>query len=400
MMKKIYFIIILFLMFLFPINVFAISDNYVDKIHDIVDKKVEEGKINIYLFRGEGCPHCADEEKWLETIKKEYGEQVNIYDFEVWNNKSNSKKLDKVKKEFDSKRNGVPFTVIGDSYYVGFSDSIKTNIENKIKEYLEISNQESNSNEDKKEEMSLPILGNVDVKKVSIPLVAIILGFIDGFNPCAMWILLFLINMLFRMENKKRAWILGFTFLFVSGLVYFLSMLGINFVISIVAIEWIKKALAVFIFVAGILNLKKYIKTRKEDAGCTVVDKNKRKKLSNKMKKITNSKSFIFAILGIIVLAASVNLIELACSLGFPMIFSEILAINNINGASRIIYLLIYILFYMIDDIVVFSISMFTLNATGITNKYNKLCTLISSIIMLIMGLLLFIKPEWLMLNF
>ena len=403
-MKK-YFWIILLIIFLAPINVFAISDSYVDKIHDIVDKKVEKDKINIYLFRGEGCPHCADEEKWLKIVEKEYKDKVNIYKFEVWYSKDNSKKLDKVKKVFDSKKNGVPFTVIGESYYVGYSDSIRSNMQNKINEYLEIkkvsnSNSNSNTEEEKKEEMNLPVLGDVDAKDVSIPLVAIILGFIDGFNPCAMWILLFLINILFRVENKKRAWILGFTFLFVSGLVYFLSMLGINFVISIVAIEWIKKALAIFILVAGILNFRKYLKTRKEEAGCAVVDKKKRKKISSRMKKIIESKSFLFAILGIIVLATSVNLIELACSLGFPMIFSEILAINDIQGVTKIIYLLIYILFYMIDDIVVFSISMFTLNATGVTNKYNKLCTLVSAIIMIVMGVLLIIKPEWLMLNF
>ena len=104
--------------------------------------------------------------------------------------------------------------------------------------------------------------------------------------------------------------------------------------------------------------------------------------------------------MGISTLAISVNLIELACSLGFPMIFTEMLTINNITGISRILYLLLYIFFYMIDDMVVFTISMITLQATGITNKYNKLCALVSSIIMIIMGLLLIFKPEWLMLNF
>ena len=104
--------------------------------------------------------------------------------------------------------------------------------------------------------------------------------------------------------------------------------------------------------------------------------------------------------MGIIVLAASVNLIELACSLGFPVIFTELLTINKVTGLIKIVYLLIYIFFYMIDDLFVFIVSMITLEATGITNKYNKLCTLISSIIMILMGLLLIFKQDWLMLNF
>ena len=249
--------------------------------------------------------------------------------------------------------------------------------------------------------MTLPIFGDVNVKSISLPLVAVILGFIDGFNPCAMWILLFLINLFINFNNKKKAWILGFTFLLVSALVYFISMLGINIVISkIIKINWLKMSIAIFILVAGLLNLRKYLKTRKDSAGCTVVNDQKRKTLITRMKKILNSKSFIISILGMIVLATSVNLIELTCSLGFPTTFTGILSINNVTGLIRIIYLLIYILFYMIDDLLVFTISMFTLEATGITNKYNKLCTLVSSIIMILMGTLLLIKPEWLMLNF
>ena len=118
------------------------------------------------------------------------------------------------------------------------------------------------------------------------------------------------------------------------------------------------------------------------------------------MRNIIKSKSFGLSLIGIIVLAATVNLIEMACSLGFPVVFNELLTVNNITGITKIIYLLIYIFFYMIDDMVVFAISMVTLEATGITNKYNKLCTLVSSIIMIIMGLLLLLKPDWLMLNF
>lgn len=390
-MKKFYWLII-FMICLIPFNVCAISDSYEDKIYEIVDVEKDSDKINIYLFRGEGCPHCAQEEEWLNSIKEEYGDYVNIYDFEVWHNDDNAKKLDKVKKELDSESTSIPFTVIGDNYYVGFSDITSSKMENQIKEYLDL---DANENE-----LNLPVLGKVDAKEVSLPLVAIVLGFIDGFNPCAMWILLFLINMLFRMENKKKCWILGFTFLLVSGLVYFLSMLGINLVLSVIAIKWIKILLAIFILVAGILNLRKYLKTRKEEAGCTVVDTKKRKKISSKMKKITSEQNIFLALIGVALLAASVNLIELACSLGFPVIFAEILDLNNINGITRIVYLLIYILFYMLDDIIVFTISMVTLQATGITNKYNKICTLVSSIIMILIGILLLFKPDWLMLNF
>ncbi|MBQ4032185.1 MAG: hypothetical protein II625_10560, partial [Bacilli bacterium] len=352
----------------------------------------KEEKVNLYLFHSADCSHCAAEIKWLSEIEDQYSEYLNVYKYEVTYDEANSKLMDQVVSKMKLSNQSLPLTIIGDKTFNGYSDTTASLIENQIKEYAEL---ESNPNE-----IKIPILGNINMKKVSIPLVAVVLGFIDGFNPCAMWILLFLINMFFGMKDRKKAWVLGMTFLLVSGLVYFLSMLGINFVLGIATIKWMKIAIALFILVAGILNMRKYFKIRKEEAGCTVVDSKKRKKLVTKMKKIMNSKTFFLAMLGIITLAVSVNLIELACSLGFPLIFTEILTINNIKGISRIIFLLIYIFFYMIDDMVVFAISMITVEATGITNKYNKLCTLISAIIMIAIGILLLVKPNWLMLNF
>ena len=391
-MKKRYLLIITILILLIPLNTYAISNKYTDKVSPITGTETTTEKINLYLFKGAECPHCKEELEWLKSIKEDHKDYINIYEFEVWHNEENAKYYEQVKDIMKSTTNSVPFTVIGKYYFIGFSDTTASNIENRIKEYAEL---KSNPNQ-----VKIPILGNINMKKVSIPLVAVVLGFIDGFNPCAMWILLFLINMFLGQKDKKRSWILGFTFLIVSGIIYFLSMLGMNIVLSVVAISWLKKAIAIFIFIAGILNLKKYLRTRKEEAGCEVVDDKKRKKLITKVRKIMNEKSFLLSLIGVSLLAASVNLIELACSLGFPMIFTEILTINNISGIIRIIYLLIYILFYMIDDMAVFTISMITLEATGITNKYNKLCTLVSAIIMIIMGILLLLKPDWLMLNF
>ena len=113
-----------------------------------------------------------------------------------------------------------------------------------------------------------------------------------------------------------------------------------------------------------------------------------------------SKKSTLLAIIGTIVLASSVNLIELACSLGFPTIYLELLSLNNVQGLSKIIYLLLYIFFYLIDDLVVFLIAVFTLKSKGISTRYNKFVNLIGGILMILMGILLIFKPEWIMLNF
>ena len=104
--------------------------------------------------------------------------------------------------------------------------------------------------------------------------------------------------------------------------------------------------------------------------------------------------------LGIITLAISVNIVELACSAGLPLLFTQVLALNNLEPYQSTIYMLIYIFFFLLDDLIVFMIAMFTLKVTGITTKYTKYTHLIGGIIMLIIGLLMMFKPEWLMFNF
>lgn len=383
--------LILFLLFLVPLNVSALDDDYKDIVAPIANKSVDDQKITVYLFHGQECPHCAEEKEFLESLENNYKDKVNFVFYEVWHDEQNAQIMTEVKNTLNVNQNSVPFTVIGNKYFIGYSQTISDSIKNTIDNYL---NDDQNN-----QSVNIPILGKIDMKSVSIPLVAIILGFVDGFNPCAMWVLLFLINMLLGMKNKKRMWLFGLIFLFTSGLVYFLSMLGISLILDVTSIIWLRTLIAIVALIFGIINLKSYIQERK-DTGCKVVNSKKRKKILETINKFTHEKNLILALIGVLLLAVSVNLIELSCSLGFPMIFTEILSLNNITGISRILYLILYIIFYLIDDLVVFLIAMISLRVSGISTKYNKLTHLIGGILMIIMGLLLIIKPEWLMFNF
>lgn len=393
-MKYIKKILLLLLFILIPFNAFALSEDYTDKVSEIVGKDVEDGKVNIYFFHKTSCPHCKKEGKLLDSLEQKY-ENINIYRFEVSGDSQNAKYLDEVKKLFDETSGGVPYTVIGTETFLGYNSYVGEKLEKTIQNYLDIKKE----TEQEKATFNLPIVGKTDAKEVSIPFVAILLGVIDGFNPCAMWVLLFLINMFIDMKDKKKMFILGYAFLFTSALVYFLSMLGISVVLNVTAVKQIQILIALVALVAGVLNIRTYIKTR-NDTGCHVVDDKKRKKMVKRVIKITKQESLFLALIGVIALAASVNLVELACSLGFPAIFSEILALNNVTGPLRILYLIIYVFFYMIDDLIVFTIAVSTFTIAAKSTKYTKYVNLIAGIIMILIGTLLIFKPEWVMFNF
>ena len=370
-------------------------------------------KVNLYLFHSETCVHCQAEIKYLKELEKKY-DNLKIHLYEVDRHKDNAEIMNNVKKQLKIDSPNVPFTVIGNYYYIGFSDGIGDGIEELVKKF-------SNESET---DMVKPILEGKEVpklkmvngdintinvagkeinpKELSLPVLSVVLGAIDGFNPCAMWVLIFLISMLFNMKDRKKMWFLGITFLTTSAIIYMLFMfawLGIATTL-LTKVTWFRYLIALVALIGAFLNLKGFYKSIKEGTGCEVVDKNKRKKIMGKIKKITSEKSFILAILGVIVLAASVNVIELACSAGIPVLFTNVLALNNTTMLQTIIYVAIYILFFLIDDIIVFLIAMLTLNIKAISTRYTKYSHLIGGILMLIIGLLMLLKPEWLMFNF
>lgn len=407
MKYKIFLIVFFFFLFFSPKLSFAISSDYEDVLYNVVGEEVVEGKVNVYFFYGDGCPHCAKEEVFLDRLEEKYSSYVQVFRYETWNNSDNASLMLSAKALLgETKTRSVPFTVIGNKETVGYNDYYGEKLENQLLEYLQLVDTDNIDN-DKAEtsivdenKFEIPLLGKIDAKDTSVGIVAIVLGLVDGFNPCAMWVLLFLINMLIGMENKRRMFLFGFVFLLTSAFVYFLSMLGISTFLSFVSVPTVRSIIGLIAVIVGIYNVRKYIITKNDNSGCHVVDDKKRKKIFNRIKKFTTEKNIFLALFGVILLAISVNAVELACSTVFPATFAEILAVNEISGIARIIYLLIYTLFYMIDDMVVFVIAVSTLTITTVSTKYGKLSSLFGGIIMLLVGVLLIFKPEWIMFNF
>lgn len=374
----------------------------------------EKKQVNLYLFHSNTCSHCKAETEFLNEIQKEY-ENLKINLYEINDVKENKELMINIKEKLNIDSPMVPFTVIGDYYYIGYNDGVKDGIKNLIEKYTseeqydvikdiidgkDVSNFKIKNGEINK---ISTVFGEIDPAKVSLPILSVIMGAIDGFNPCAMWVLIFLITMLFNMENKKRMWALGITFLVTSALIYLVFMfvwLGVATKL-LTTISWLKLLIGLIALIGAFINLKGFIKSIvKKDAGCEVVDNSKRKKIISKIKKYTSEKSFILAMLGVMLLAISVNAIELACSAGLPVLFTNVLALNDVNFIEKCIYIFIYIFFFLIDDIIVFFVAMFTLNIKALSTKYTKYSHLIGGIIMLIIGILMIFKPEWLMFNF
>ncbi len=409
--------------------------------------------INLYFFYGDGCPHCAQERQYIyESLNKKYP-NLNIYEYEIYYNYNNLSLLKEVASTLNIDISGVPFLVIGDSAFVGYAGGITSlEIEEKLEECLKgkctdqvanivglkpslvnlvisddvvmpnsdpdldtsienletatsvIEHEENNvvdnsvpeskTNQDNK--INIPLLGEISLADFSLPLVTIIMGALDGFNPCAMWTLLFLISLLLGIKNRKRMWLLGSVFIVSSALVYFLFMSAwLNLILFLGFVIWVRMLIGIIAILGGGYSLKEFIFNR--DGGCKVAGDEKRKKVFEKMRLVVDQNSLWLALGGIILLAAAVNLVEILCSAGLPAVYTQLLALNQIPTWQYYLYISLYILIFMLDDLFIFFVAMVTLEMTGITTKYARASRLIGGLIMLIIGILIIFKPGWLM---
>ncbi|MBU0660760.1 hypothetical protein KKG22_01110 [Patescibacteria group bacterium] len=363
-------------------------------------------KIDFSLFHSETCPHCKDEIEFIEDrLFKQYGEYVDFHLYEV-NDPDNLALWQQYAFFHDADIKGVPMTFIDGEVISGFGSEKTTGkeilrtLDRQIAEkFPEFTSKYVSFAGEEERTMTIPLIGDIQPETFSLPLLTVILGILDGFNPCAMWVLLFLISLLLGIEDRKRMWLLGTIFIFSSGIVYFFFMAAwlkfLMFVGMVFAVRLIIGVVAVGI---GVHSLKDYWDNRKNDGlVCKVSNKKGATKTFDKIKEIVYKKSIWWAVFGIVLLGFSVNLVELACSAGFPAIFTQVLSLNDLPQWKRYLYMFGYIIFYMLDDMIIFILAMITLQSKTVGSKYAKYANLAGGILMFVLGLLLVFKPQWLM---
>ena len=349
--------------------------------------------VELTLFYSQYCPHCEKEEIFLEKLVQKYPE-LKVTKYQVDTDKANQTLFQQTAQELGIKQLGVPLTVIGDQHFLGYGDDSTTGkaIELAVQKTLKI----KPKIEKLPSEISVPFFGNLEIASLSLPLFTVIIAALDGFNPCAMWTLLFLISLLLGMKDRVRMWILGVTFVITSASVYFLFLSAwLNFFLFVGYSLWVRYLIGFVALGAGGYYLYDYFKNK--DGTCKVTSNQKRQQVFAKLKEIATKKQFFLALLGIILLAIAVNMVELLCSAGLPAVYTQVLSFAKLPSLQYYGYLLLYILVFMLDDLIVFFTAMITLKAVGMEGKYARYSHLIGGILILLIGLLMLFKPEWLM---
>ena len=360
------------------------------------DFSLAQQKVEINFFYSAICPYCEKEKEFLKDLKNKYPE-IEVKEYEVLYHPENKEILNQFYEKYqvpEKDKGWVPITFTPDKYFIGFNQQIAEDIESCIKECLI-------GEKPAPQKIKIPVFGEIDISKMSLPALTVTLGALDGLNPCAMWILLFLIALLINTRSRKRMWLVGGTFILASGIVYYLILSAwLNLFLAISYVNLTRILIGAFALVVGVWQIKTFIGYR---GVCPVTDGSTkfgdriRNGLRDQAEKLALSPLTFGILIGVIILALGVNLVEFFCSAGLPAIYTRVLTLSQISTLSYYLYLLLYTFVFMLDDLIIFSLAVITLSRIGFTAKYNYWATLFGGLLIFALGILLIFKPELLM---
>ncbi len=403
------FIADLILMSAFALNPVAVAETSV-----LLPEKSGESAIqsaDIEVFVRNGCPHCAKAELFLQALKREQPAlRIVIHDVQ--------EPLALEQLQLLAKNQGlgmvrVPAFQVGGQLIVGFSDEITTGqlIRNALAQAQTPKNQDTSGSCEAKQSLSceagaevltqaaqpffLDFFGRrLSLDEVGLPLFTLAMGLLDGFNPCSMWVLILMISLLAPMNNRLRMFAIAGTFVAVEGLAYFIFMaawLNLFLLIGLSRISQI--VIAVIALLAGLINLKDFWFYGR-GVSLSIPDAAK-PDIYARMRRILQAQNLAGALIGAVVLAILVQMVEFMCTSGFPALYTRILTLKQLDSMSYYSYLLLYNVAYMFDDVIILAIGIITLSQRRLQEKEGRWLKLISGMVMVGLAIYLVVAPTF-----
>lgn len=374
------------------------------------------GKVTMYLFWGDGCPHCAKARPYLHALA-ENTPGFNLQEYEVYKNKENQALFSKLAEAFNLQQMAVPTMFIGSYTLQGYSEEMNSEIENLVDLCLHQNcadkagpiiagmkpgiqatpttaahvSLEGNSTPGRT--LTLPFIGAVSLQGRSALASTVLISFVDGVNPCSIWVLSMLLALTLHTGSRRKVVIIGLVFLTVTAGIYALFILGIFSVLTFASsFGWVQAVVALFTLFFALVNIKDYF-WYKQGLSFTIDDSQKPGIYQRMRKVVDASQSLPGMVAATVVLSASVSLVEFSCTAGFPVLWVNLLKAQQVTGWAFVGLLLIYMLIYQLDEMILFGTAVVTLRAGRLEEKHGRLLKLISGSLMLSLSLVMLINP-------
>lgn len=345
--------------------------------------------LDIYFFYSNSCAHCHAEQKFLDKLEDKYPE-INVKRY-LNTDQSAQSLLQNLAKKCGAERylGLVPMTFIGEKFFLGFDNEqgIGAQIEQAIQQALGKNGQEKNHQCDQR--FNVPFLGNIDTHDYSLPTLTVILGFLDGFNVCSLGALIFILGIVMALKSRKKTLLFGGIFILTTAVIYGLLMIlwyqafaifgkyidAMNFVIGGIAL------------LGGLYFLRQFFRFKKYGASCDSQANKTVSKMTSRLSAVfQNSRNIFFLVGAVLVFAALIALIEFPCSAAVPVVYTGILAQAGLAGWQYFSYLAIFLLLYLMDEIIIFLIAFLTMRIWLSSQKFVTWITLVEGIVLVLLA--------------
>ncbi|WP_224959362.1 glutaredoxin family protein [Geomonas subterranea] len=359
----------------------------------------------LYYFWGEGCPHCAKAKPFLEELQRKHP-GLKVESWEVLEHRENIPRLMRMAKERGREATGVPVFIIGTHYFSGFSEATPAQLEGAVEEALKpraVTPQVPGAVTPKGAApqagtpgtaggLTLPGVGELDPRRHSLPFFTLVIASLDSFNPCAFFVLFFLLSLLIHARSRRRMLLIGGVFVLVSGLLYFLFLAAwLNLFLLVGTLPAVTTTAGILALLIGFINVKDFFLFRQ---GVTLgIPEGKKPKLFARMRLLLKAESLAPLLLGTAVLAVAANSYELLCTAGFPMVFTRALTLHRLAAAGYYFYLALYCLVYVVPLAVIVVIFTVTLGGRKLSEWQGRVLKLVSGVMMLGLAVVLLMRP-------
>lgn len=354
----------------------------------------DDDPVELTLFWGDGCPYCERERQWLEEAVGLYP-QLEVTQHEVWYDEQNQQLLRETAADLGFEPTGVPVTVIGDQHWIGWSEGIQAEIEQEILTRSGASPGDPTPARTGEERsvVDVPLVGSVDVSSDSLVLSTLVIGFVDGVNPCSLWVISVLLAIVVRTGSRRRVLAIGLTFLLVTAGMYAVYMAGVYSAMSVIShLGAVQAVVAIIAGVFGLVSLKDYFAFRK-GISFTISDSAK-PGLYRRMRAAAGHEQLLPALLATVGLAVGVSLLETPCTAGFPVLWTGLLEANGVAAAEAALLFGLYMVPFLVDELVVFGLAVVTLRATKMQERHGRLLKLVAGTMMLALAVTVLVDPE------
>ena len=346
-----------------------------------------QGEIVLTYFWGVGCPHCAKAKLFLAELQKRHPRLV-VRQYEVMEQRENIPLLMEMARKAGKEATGVPTIFIGNRMYNGFSAETSHELEQEVERLAATTPHHADSGKG----VTLPLLGTVDPEALSLPVFTIVIASLDSFNPCAFFVLLFLLSLLIHAHSRLRMFLVGGIFVLCSGMIYFLFMAAwLNLFLVAGHLPAITFGAGVVALIIALINIKDFFLFKK-GVSLTIPDQAK-PGLFERMRGLVKAGSLPSMLFGTLVLAVVANAYELLCTAGLPMIFTRVLTLNKLSPGFYYLYLAFYNLVYIVPLALIVAVFTVTLESRKLSEWQGRVLKLVSGTMMLGLGVLMMVKP-------